>query len=59
MEEMEGLVGSVEDGGRDPVEDTSAQSEPSNALHYLRRINRTLDELAAAPAVGFRGGRSS
>lgn len=34
------------------VSPVPGQAGPANALHYLRRINRALGELAAAPAIG-------
>lgn len=39
------------------VSPTPEQASSLDALHYLRRINRTLGELSAAPAIG--GGKKS
>lgn len=54
MEELEEFVGGAELDERRPAGETSVQAAPLNALHYLRRINRTLDELSSAPAIGNR-----
>jgi hypothetical protein len=43
------------DDGRTGTSPDPGQTSPLDALHYLRRINRTLGELSAAPTVG--GGR--